>query len=67
VWRPSTLWLFGDKAGDVGSDAIAVAFLQQPNRVNRSAEKAAPHHRKDNLAERGADDVLVKSVEPRLV
>ena len=42
-------------------------FLQQHDRVSRAAEKAAAHHRKDNLAEWRVDDVLIQGVEPRLV
>ena len=59
--------LFGDEAGDIASQLMTVALLQQQDRVNRAAEKAAANHRKDNLAEWRVDDVLVQSVEPRLV
>ena len=62
----SRLRLFGDEAGDIGTEAIAMPFLQQ-DRVNRSAEKAAAHDRKGNPAERCVDHVLAKGVEPRLV
>jgi hypothetical protein len=40
-WWGSRLRLFGDEAGDIGSDAIAVALLQQHDRVNRAAEKSS--------------------------
>ena len=63
----SRLRLFGDEAGDIGRDAITAALLQQQKRVNRTAEKAAAHHREDNLAEWRVDNILVQGVQPRLV
>jgi hypothetical protein len=38
--RPSRLRLFGNEAGNIGSDLIAMTLLQQRNRVNCSAKKA---------------------------
>src|SRR5215469_12612674 len=59
--------LFGEKANDIGSDLIAMTPLRQENRVSRSAEKTGTHHRKDKLAQRCVDEVLVEGVEPRFV
>jgi hypothetical protein len=59
--------LFGEEASDIGNELIAMTPLRQQNRVSRSAEKTGTHHGKDNLAQLRIDDVLVESVEPRLV
>jgi hypothetical protein len=53
---------FGEEAGDIGNDLIAMTPLRQQNRVSRSTEKTGTHQGKDNLARRCADDVLVESV-----
>ena len=59
--------LFGNEAGDIGGDLIAMAFLQQQKRVNRVAKKTVSHQRKDKLVEWYVDGILVESVAPRLV
>jgi len=48
-WRSGPR-LFKEEASDIGSNLIAMALLQQQNRVVRSAEKTSAHYRKDKLA-----------------
>jgi hypothetical protein len=61
VSRPG---LFQDEAGNIGSQLIAITLSQQQDCVHRSAEKAAPHHRKDTLAHRGVGDAFIERVKP---
>jgi hypothetical protein len=63
----SRLPLLHKKAGNIGSQLIAMTLLQQHNRVHRPAEKAVAHQGQDGLGQRGVDGAPVESVEPCLV
>jgi len=58
---------FHDKAGNIGSEPIAMTVLQQEHCVHGAAKKADAHQRQDKLAQWGIDGASVEGVQPCLV